>query len=97
MKIVPYNQTYAVVVARCLDILVAGWLWREYDITISAHAGLALRLETPPIWAIVLGRWVLNKIEANHCELAVAADYERAQLALKLLTPDGLLPPALRG
>jgi hypothetical protein len=82
-----FNRGYAVTVARVLDIAVAGWIWRQYDITISAECGLALRLETPPIWAIVIGRWFLNRIEANHCELAIAADYARAQAVELLLRP----------
>ncbi len=82
-----FNRGYAVTIARCLDILVAGWIWRQYDITISAECGLALRLETPPIWAIVLGRGILNRIEAHHCELAIAADYQRAIDVEALLRP----------
>jgi hypothetical protein len=84
---VKFNRGYAVTIARCVDILVAGWIWRQYDITISAECGLALRLETPPIWAIVIGRQFLNRIEANHCELAIAADYARAQAVELLLRP----------
>lgn len=84
---VKFNQGYAVVIARTIDILFAGWIWRQYDITISAECGLALRLETPPIWSIVLGRWFLNRIEAHHCELAIAADYQRALTVIALLGP----------
>ncbi len=84
-QLTTFNKGYAVTVARCLDILVAGWIWREYDITISAECGLALRKETPPIWALVLGRGFLNKIEKDHCELAIQADRLRAKTVLQLL------------
>ncbi len=84
-QLTTFNKGYAVTIARCLDILVAGWIWRQYDITISAECGLALRKETPPIWAIVVGRWFLNMIEANHCELAICADRLRAKMVLQLL------------
>lgn len=80
-----YNKSYTVVVARSIDIMLAGWIWREADVTISSMCGLALRLETPPIWSIVLGRWFLNRIEKNHCELAIQADRLRAHMVLQLL------------
>jgi hypothetical protein len=54
-------------------------------VTISSFTGLALRRQTPPIWAIVLGRWFLNRIQTNHCELAIEHDIVRAQAALAIL------------
>lgn len=80
-----YNKGYAILIARTLDILCATWLWRDYDITISSICGLQLRRARPAWWAIVLGRWFLNHIEAHHCELAIAADSVRAQEALRIL------------
>lgn len=82
----PYNRTYLVLLARTVDILLAGWIWRDYDVTISAMTGLALRAATPPAWSILLGAF-LEICQRNHCEQAVAADRERAQTALKLLGP----------
>jgi hypothetical protein len=75
---------YVGVLARTIDILLCGWIWREYGITISSKTGLALRRPSPPAWARVLG-WVLNHIQANHCELAIAADTQRARTALVIL------------
>lgn len=80
----PYSQGYAVVILRSIDLFVAGIIWRDYDITISAHCGLELRKPSPRLWARLLGA-VLNKIQTNHCELAIAADKERAQGALSIL------------
>ena len=79
-----YSNAYVMVIARTVDILLAGWIWRDYDVTISSLVGLALRTPTPPWWAKALG-WVLNHIQARHTELAIAADTERAQQALELL------------
>lgn len=79
------SKSYIRVIALAVDIMFAGWIWRQYDITISAECGLALRKETPPIWAIVLGRWILNKLETNHCELAIEGDRLRAKEVLQLL------------
>lgn len=82
-----FSQVWAIVIARCIDICVAGWIWRDYGVSISSHVGLELRKITPAIWAIVIGDWILNKIEKNHCELAIAADYARAVAAAGLLKP----------
>lgn len=76
-----YSNGYVIVLARTLDILLCGWIWRTYDITISSMTGLELRNNVPKKWAVILG-WVLNHIQANHCELAIQADIERAMFAL---------------
>jgi hypothetical protein len=68
-----------------LDMLIAALIWRDSGVTISAYAGLALRKQTPPIWAIVLGRQILNRLQANHCELAITHDIERSREALLIL------------
>lgn len=79
-----YSNSYVMVLARTIDILVCGWIWRDYDVTISSMCGLELRNNAPKKWAVCLG-WVLNKIQANHCEQAIAADIERAMQALGIL------------
>jgi len=84
MTPIRYNQGYAVVIARCIDILVAGVFWRDYGVTISSMTGLALRAPRPPLWAKLLGAF-LNAIEKGHCELAIACDIERALQALEIL------------
>lgn len=76
-----YSNSYVMVLARTIDILACGWIWRTYDITISSMCGLELRNNVPKKWAVFLG-WVLNTIQANHCEQAIAADIERAMQAL---------------
>lgn len=79
-----YNNVYLMVILRTIDILICGWIWRNYDITISSMCGLELRNDVPKKWAVVLG-WILNHIEDNHCEKAIAADIDRCMQALGTL------------
>jgi len=82
---VHYNKTYAITIALGIDILFASWIWRDYDITISAFTGLELRRgKDAARWAKILGAF-LNWLEANHCELAIQGDRARAADALKVL------------
>lgn len=81
---VAYSNVYIVVVARCLDLLVAGWIWRQYGVTISSFTGLAMHRAAPPSWAKILNGF-LNFFEKNHCELAIICDLERAALATAIL------------
>jgi hypothetical protein len=85
-----YNTGYVVVIARCIDIMIGGWLWRDYDITISAQTGLEMRKKHPRLWARLLSA-LLNKLEPGHCELAITCDLERANQAILIL--EGKLPP----
>lgn len=81
-----YSNSYVMVLARTVDILLCGWIWRDYDVTISSMTGLELRKKAGAArWAKVLGGF-LNWIQTNHCELAVAADIERANQALGILS-----------
>ncbi len=81
-----YNKSYAVTIARTIDIMLCGWIWRQYDLTISAECGLELRKGAKARrWAKILGAF-LNWIETNHCELAILADLERLEIARKILT-----------
>ncbi len=79
-----YRNSYFFVLVRAIDILACTWIWRDYDITISSMTGLELRKPKPRLWARVLG-WVLNHLQANHCELAIVADRTRCQQALAIL------------
>jgi hypothetical protein len=79
-----FTNVWAVVILRALDVFFACCIWRDYDVTISAWTGLDLRKPTPQHWSRILG-WILNRIQPNHCELAIAADIERAQAALIIL------------
>jgi len=78
------NNSFVMVVLRGIDILAATWIWRDYDITISSLTGLELRKPAPRKWAVVLG-WVLNHIQKNHCELAIASDRLRALTTMQML------------
>lgn len=86
---VRYNKAYVVLIARVIDIAIAAFIWRDYDITISAQTGLVMRKPNPPTWARALNAF-LNFLEPGHCELAIACDIERAQAALVIL---GAAPP----
>lgn len=79
-----YDNAYVVVIARTIDILLCGWIWRDYDITISSMTGLELRKPSPARWARILGGF-LNWIQTNHCELAIAADLNRCSQAIAIL------------
>lgn len=79
-----FSNVWAVVILRSLDVFWACVIWRDYDITISSYTGLELRKPKPQLWARVLG-WVLNHIQKDHCEGAIAADIERARDALTIL------------
>jgi hypothetical protein len=83
--LLPMNNGYVFKVLIALDMFVASLIWRDSGVTISALTGIALRQKTPPMWAFVLGLCILNKIQANHCETAIAHDRARAQEALEIL------------
>jgi hypothetical protein len=76
---------YVFKVLLYLDVFVAALIWRDSGLTISSLTGLALRRDTPPIWAIILGRWFLNRLQTNHCELAITHDRARAKEVLAIL------------
>lgn len=78
------SNTYVFKVLLAIDIFVAALVWRDDGVTISSYCGLALRKETPPIWAIVLGG-ALNLISPGHCESAILHDTERADAAKAIL------------
>ena len=81
---VKYNNAYFFVILRSADLFTAALIWRDYDITISSLCGLELRKPNPPRWARWLGRF-LNTLQANHCELAIAADKLRLEQARAIL------------
>ena len=80
----PYRNTYAILLARTVDIMLSGWIWREYGVTISSMAGLELRKPQPARWARILGA-ILNRIQAGHCESAIQDDLYRARRVIDLL------------
>jgi hypothetical protein len=78
------NNAYVTVLARAVDIVCCTIIWRNYDVTISSMCGLELRKPNPAWWAKILGG-MLNKIQANHCELAIQADLLRATSTIGML------------
>lgn len=83
-RYIQYNKTYVVLIARVIDVAMQTFIWRDYDITISAQTGLVMRHPNPPLWARALNAF-LNWLEPGHCTLAIECDIERAQQALKIL------------
>ncbi len=79
------RYAYTRVLCTAVDVMCAWAIWREADITISAHCGLELRKAAPARWARVLG-YCLNHLQSGHCELAIAGDIRRAHDALAVLT-----------
>lgn len=86
--VVSKEKTFTRKLAVAVDMLAATLLWSAYDITISSRAGIAVRLKTakqPYSKLLVMLAYVLNKIDANHVELAIQADIMRGTSALLYL------------
>jgi hypothetical protein len=80
-----WSNTYSHTLAIAIDILTASIFWNVEDVTVSSLCGLALRSGRSSSFLGRLGR-VLNRIQSNHCELAIAADLARAEACRTLLT-----------
>lgn len=78
------DKNYLYKILLFIDIFLCALIFRDPDITISAETGLAMQRTQPPLWARILN-WSLNKIQANHCTLAIADDIRRAQTAIQYL------------
>lgn len=78
-----WTNTYTHTIAVAVDVFTASIIWDTYGVTVSSRCGLALRRGQTGLLA-TLGK-ILNKIQDNHCELAIKADIQRAQDALKFL------------
>lgn len=85
-------NTYPMVLARTIDILLCGWIWRTYDVTISSMCGLALRMPRAQLRHAtgirlqqLLGT-ALNWLVKGHCESAIKADLERLGAAKAILS-----------
>jgi hypothetical protein len=75
---------YVFKVLLYFDMFIGALIWRDSGVTISSFIGLALRRTTPPRWAIILGG-ILNRLQAGHCELAIARDIASAHKSLVIL------------
>lgn len=86
-----WSRTYTHALVIAVDMLGSAILWsrKTADVTISAMCGLELRKTQYP--GMVYSRrlvWlarVLNRIQAGHCEAAIASDMERLDVARALL------------
>lgn len=87
-----WSNTYSHTLAISVDVLTASVFWNVENVTVSSLAGIALRRGETTTFLARLGK-VLNKIQTNHCELAVAADLARQASATTLLTS---VPPLVK-
>lgn len=71
-----WSNTYSHTLAIAVDILTASVFWNVEDVCVSSLAGLSLRKRETNTFLARLGA-LLSKIEANHCELSIAADLDR--------------------
>lgn len=78
------NKTWVYKVLLAFDLFVCACIWRQDDVTISAEVGLAMQRAKPPLWAKVLNG-ILNRIQSGHPSMAIQADIDRAQAAIKYL------------
>lgn len=68
-----------------VDLLTFSLFERQYDATISSWCGLQIRAgNSGNKFGRALGA-LLNHLQTNHCEQAIAADIARAQSALLYL------------
>jgi hypothetical protein len=79
-----WSNTYSHTLAIAVDMFTASIFWNDADVTVSSLCGLALRRRETRTFLAVLGK-LLNKIQTNHCELAIAADLSRCSATTALL------------
>lgn len=72
-------SSYAGKVLIYVDVLVAGVIWGDSDVTISSLTGLERRKPQPALWARLM------PLTTAHCEGAILNDRARAFAALRLL------------
>jgi hypothetical protein len=63
-----------------IDVCVAGIIWGDSDVTISALTGLERKKPNPRLWCRLM------PLTQAHCNGAIAHDIARAQAAIRLLT-----------
>ena len=80
-----FEQTYVFKFLIYLDRFVGALIFRDSNITISAHCGLELRKENPAWWAKLLGKHFLNRFWPNHCEIAICYDIFTAEETIRIL------------
>ena len=79
------QQGYIYKILLFIDMFCCALVFRDPDVTISSETGLAMQRANPPRWAKLLNG-ILNKIQPGHCQMAIGADIQRAQMAIAYLT-----------
>ena|ERR1700759_2204876 len=79
------GKTYIAKALLAFDYFVCVLWSRDFDLTISSRCGLYWRKDPPLFWYVL--HEALNTLQTDHCELAIASDYQRALGATKLLAP----------
>lgn len=76
------TQTFGFKVLLAVDDFACAVIFRDFDCTISAETGKAMRHpETAPRWAKVL----YKILPAGHCEAAIWFDIQRAKTTIAYL------------
>jgi hypothetical protein len=79
------EKTWTHRLAVSVDLIACSVVWLKYDVTISSWCRVQqLAGKDGNKFGRALG-WVLNKIQKDHCALAVQADIERAEAAMEFL------------
>lgn len=78
------DTNYVHKVMLYIDIFACALLTRNPDMTLSARCGLYCRHDPPLFW-LILGK-LLEALQRGHLEMAIKADLDRAQTAVKLLS-----------
>jgi hypothetical protein len=72
------GKTYVGKALLAFDYFVSVLWSRDFDITISSQCGLYWRQGNPPAFWYLLHK-LLNAVQPNHCESAIAGDISRAE------------------
>jgi hypothetical protein len=78
------GKTYVGKTLLAFDYFVSVLWSRDFDITISSRCGLYWRKGPPAFWHLL--HVVLNALQKDHCEQAMAHDIARAQTAIRELS-----------
>jgi hypothetical protein len=78
------GKTYVGKILLAFDYFVSVLWDRDFDLTISSRCGVYWRGHPPFFWYCL--HKILNGLQANHCELAIASDLARARAAIQILS-----------
>jgi hypothetical protein len=80
-----WQNTYSFTLAITLDVVTASVFWNRRDVTVSSLCGMAIRAGKTSSLLGRIGK-VLNWLQTDHCEQAIAYDMSVANSTLQFLT-----------